>query len=257
MPFFSDDKNPLPDLVELKSRISDESGEDGPYRLRTDLGVFTNDVSIEHWTIEVSLRQVTLSMELEGVDVVPGTKHGIDLAPIVSATKLTVETSKNKEVEATVGSKFSAEGSASAFNPKGFVGYTREPGRKEKTTETYKEQSEKSVRHLPVKSVGDNKWRISSSGDMVLDLTYLNNTVLCDLCRKNPNPNRVAIKLEIYATERHIDTKLIKDTRLVGLRPNKEKLLTVLTSKALAEVSGSSPYNGEIVFSVSTVEYEE
>ncbi|MDQ0513527.1 hypothetical protein [Ancylobacter amanitiformis] len=256
MSFRSYNDNPLADIVDLQSVLDVGDPQNGAYTLKAELAIFPGEVAVDQMIIKVSLRQVTLGLRLDGLDVVQGTRYGVDLVPEVIETRTAVDQEIVTSVEAVVATKAIAEGEITPLLQQAKLGATRDKSRTDKSTATLRQKSERRTTHHPVRAMGNNNWRVSEPSDSELDHHYLNDTPLCELRHNSVNPNRIATTLAVSTPARQVTTTVLKDDKLLRLSHNKERVLAILVAKALNKVSGSAEYNGEVTFSTSTAEYE-
>lgn len=258
MPFFPNDTNPLPQIVELKSVVKENGRDPTTFDLQVELGIFQDEVTVDRATIAVSLKQASLSMNLEGLDVVEKSKYGIDHTPSKLTTKATSESTVQTSVEKTRAFEAIVSGELTPLTQGVKASGTRSGKQVDTAMAILKENRETQIDFYPVKAVGNNTWRITDAAGANLDRTYLNYDTLCGLRMKSAKPNQVATSLSVHAPQKHINAEIVRDGRTLISRvgSNKEKVIGILVAKGLHEATSKVEYNGLITFSVSATEYE-
>ncbi|TAW02082.1 hypothetical protein [Rhizobium ruizarguesonis] len=258
MPFFPNDTNPLAQIVELKSVVK-QNGEDATtFDLQVELGIFQDEVTVDRASIAISLKQASLSMDLQGLEVVERSKYGIDHTPSKVSMKATSESTVQTSVEKTRAFEAIVSGELGLL-AQGVKGSGNRSGKQvEAAMATLKENRETQVDFYPVKAVGNGTWRVTDVAGANLDQTFLNYDTLCGLRMKSPKPNHVATGLSVHAPQKHITAEIVSDGRAVLSRvgANKQKVIGILVAKGLHEATSKVEYNGLVTFSVSTTEYE-
>ncbi|MDR6664001.1 hypothetical protein [Rhizobium sp. 1399] len=252
MPFQSRNHNPLPQVVELKSVVTEIEETPGRYKLETELGIFEEDISLDKATISVGLTKASLSLAIDGLDMDEKTKFGVHHVP---SRMMKVNRKANIEagVEEAKAYELIAGGEISMLTPSGKASASKSG----KTTHTAKaslqEETEVQMEHLPVKYVGNETWRVTDPSGEVLDATYLNYDTLCEMTAKATKPNRVQAVLSVHAKAKDISAVVTSDGKLLSDRTrwNKERVLGILVSKALHEVAEDANYRGTVTFSAS------
>ncbi|MBY5660415.1 hypothetical protein [Rhizobium leguminosarum] len=258
MPFYPNDTNPLPQIVGLKSVVMENESDPTTFDLQVELGIFQDEVTVDRATIAVSLRQASLSMDLEGLDVVEKSKYGIDHTPSKLTVKTTSESTIQTSVEKTRAYEAIVSGELTPLT-QGLKGSGSRSGKQvDGATATLKENRETQADFYPVKAVGNDTWRVTDAAGANLDRTYLNYDKLCALRMKPARPNHVATSLSVHAPQKYINAEIVRDSRTFMSRvgSNKEKVINILVAKGLHEATSQVEYDGVLTFSVSTTEYE-
>ncbi|MBY5318206.1 hypothetical protein [Rhizobium leguminosarum] len=257
MPFQSRNHNPLAQVVELKSVVTESEQDPGRYALETELGIFEEEITLDKATISVGLTKASLSLAIDGLDIEEKTKFGVHHVPS-QMMKVQRRTNIEAGIEETKAHELIASGEISMLTPTG----KGSAARSGKTTHTakasFQEESEVQIEHLPVKYVGNDTWRVTDPAGKTLDATYLNYDRLCDLKTKDAKPNRIRTVLSVHAKAKDISAVVTHDERFFGDRTklNKEKVLGILVSKALHEIAEEAEYRGTITFSASVATNE-
>lgn len=256
MAYTSLDTNPLANLVELKSVLVEHGTLPDQCQLQVTLGVFTDDVQVDGANIEVGITNASLVLSVNGMGIVDRSKLGIDEAAKEIDLSSRSETTVSTRAEKSVAAKAIVDGKVSATDLS--AGGSLSESRQSSDSSEFKlsEIRENNARHLPVKSVGNNAWRISEPNNEKLDKTYINSDILCEL-KHNPMANRISTELVVIAKQRYIQAKITEDSsRKIFHRRNfnAKKVIGILVSKALHEINSDRPFEGIVHFSKSTSE---
>lgn len=239
------DKNAIPDLVELMVRVVHSVTDEGQKEIRSELRVQPAMLDGSNkLRFSVGLKRLMLSLDLSGLQPVPGSRHGEPIKDNQETREHTVSTEISVErrragglgLKLALNSELSAKKDDSqAVAEKGTVSTT------EKQT------------HYRVRARGNLTWEVSEPPwEMpILDGTYLNDAVLCRVSNQD-RANTKQVDLTAYAKQK--DLLFTPEKAGVFRGTNERKLLQVLLSKALA---GSESFNGLVAFSRSEIDVEE
>ncbi|GAC1046324.1 hypothetical protein [Rhizobium sp. No.120] len=257
MSFQSRNHNPLPQVVELKSAVAESDEVPGRYRLETELGIFEDEIVLDKATISVGLTRAILSLAIDGLDMDEKTKFGVHH---IQSRMMKVQRRSSIEagLEETKAHELIAGGEVSMLSPSGKASATKS-GKATHTAKTsLQEETEVEMEHLPVKYVGNETWRVTDPSGEVLDATYLNYDVLCEMTAQETKPNRVQTVLSAHAKARDVNAVVTHDERMFSDRTkwNKERVIGILVAKALHEVAEEAEYRGTITFSASVASDE-
>lgn len=245
----ANDQNALPDLIEVITRVqngNEPESREVRVELRIDSVTLAADECLE---FVVELNRANLSLDLDGFEVVPKSRHGEPAKPndVSVEHKLTKESTKQAEVGGSAELNLSSQPSAAlSAKASGSVA--------SKTTESMSAQQTYSL--LRVKARGNLRWEISEPGDgsRALGDTYLNDDVLCRI-KALPGANMLAVKLAAFARKRDIRvTPVSKLSKFSFKSKNHEKMLNALVGKALSHSDGNG---GILTFSVSEIIVED
>jgi hypothetical protein len=198
----------------------------------------------------VGLRRVWLSLHLDGLEAIPGSRFGEPTKDneIVVKQKISNEsTSQNK-----IGAELEAKASRDSANMKGTLIGSRHANSKTTISTT----SAEAISHTRVKARANLKWEVTESPSLPeLDATYLNNEVLCKAIAQK-GANLKAISILAYANQKDTTLTIEKGKSIFKFpSTNHEKMLKILISKALS--GESEKYNGKITFSIAEEEVED
>lgn len=257
MPYKVRNENPVGDLVELKSRVSQDAEAGVHSDLEVELRVHPYEFEDSLGTISICFTQATLALELVGLEVVPNTKFG---QPLVGQTMREIErettsgttTDTSKEAKGAVGTK------ASALDAGGNLELSGATSSKQANSQTVKETEKVQTKHMPVRAVGGNKWTIASS-DGSLDGVYLDYHRLCSL---TPvwGGNRQAVTAELLVKQKHMRSTLEKREGVVNAifqTVNQKRIAGILVAKSIHTETTSAPYSGVLCLARSEASDEE
>ena len=258
MPFRSQNTNPVRQLVELKTSVRESNAENGSrHDLEVGLGVFQDEVDIDKVTIAVGIKKAILSVDLEGMEIVDGSKFGLDIAPARTSTKTCAESTVQTAVETAVAAEAIAAGEIGALSATGKLSVNASGKQTQSASASLKTTRESAAEHVTVKAVGNDMWRVTELDEAVLDRTYLSEQPLCAVRPVRAKPNRQHIEVTVFAKEKEMDVSITRDDRLIPRSKAKDRIVGILVAKALHELNGSKDYEGVVTFSRSKVEHED
>jgi hypothetical protein len=245
----SNDNNPVPELLEFLLRASKNSKKET--KILGELRI--NSATLEGpegLSFTVSLKRAWLSLDLEGLEPIPGSRYGEPVRP----NELSI---KQKTVNETlVQNQVNANASVhlDSTHPHAALDLGADYNSKGKTTVST--TSAESAPHIRVKARGNLMWEVTESPNLPdLDGTYLDGEALCCVTAKI-GANAKFVRLIAFAKQRDVQLRLTKNNSLFSFpSKNHERMLKVLISKALS--SPGAPFNGIIEFSCSETEVED
>lgn len=252
------DTNPLANLVELTSVLVEHGTLPDQCKLQVTLGVFADDVHLDGAIIEVGITNASLALSVSGMGIVDRSKLGIDEAPKEIDLSSQSATTVSTRAENSVAAKAIFEGKISATDLSANSSLSESRQRSDSSEVKLTETRENVAKHLPVKSVGNNTWRISELNNEKLDKTYINCETLCELIHK-PMANKISAELNVYAKQRNIHAKITEDRKIALFgrsKYNAKKVIGILVAKALHELNSDRPFEGIVHFSKSTSEFD-
>jgi hypothetical protein len=242
------DSNSIPELVELLVRI--EGGNEGSRRnVNVDLRVHPASLDGPHnMTFSTSLKRLTLDLELNGTEAVPGSRFGEPTRPNEAIHERTVSTERSIENQ----SSGEAGLNSSLTKPLEFSG--KGSGSLAVKTKQSSSHSERE-QHLNVRAMGNLKWEVTQPRweKQVLDLTYLNNETICKI-EIQDRANHKSVQLKASAKQKDIVFEVTKTNFPSFLTTNQKRLMNILLSKAL---SSEGTFDGTVIFSKSVFEIED
>lgn len=246
------DHNAIVDLVELLLRVAKAENDAAETEVRVDLRLAAADLDGDNGlSFNVAVQKMWISLDLSGLTISPGARHGEPTKPNQVDVERTTKTENVVEKQAHAGLNL-------RLDPKAFVGDgSIEGGAKHNSAgkRTVSETASEKSPHIRVKARGGNRWEIAEADGELLDGTYLSNDLLCRVVA-TAGANSQIVELCAYAKQKDIVLKATRNgTRIPFLTNNHEKMLKILIAKAIS-ASGSS-YAGTIAFSKSEGEIEK
>lgn len=242
-------QNSIHDLAELLVFLEAGDGASSSLELSTEIRIASADIDDLDTDISltVSLRRAWLHLDLEGFNVSPQGRHGDSV--IQSSAVATTTTA------VTTGS-FSAGGSLSGAadveTPKiGFKGSASVGGAFEQK-DVLQMQGLQDELHIPVKARPNNRWEITKFNNGLLDGTFMNGSILCQIKHSN-SANRHAGSLTLEVSQKDLILQAREQSRISFFSNNKKKLLGIFIAKSM---SIDANYNGKIVLCKSEWEDE-
>lgn len=249
-------ENPIGDLVELKSSVSQED-EGVTCDLKVELRIHPYEFEDHLGTISICFSQATLALETVGLDVVPNTKFG---QPVVGQTTREIdrETTTGTATDTSKEGKAALAGKASALGTGGSLELSGGTSSKQANSRTVKESEKLLSTHVPVRAVGGDKWTITSA-DGNLDGVYLDFDRLCSV---TPvwGGNRQTLTTELLVKQKHMRSTLEKRDGMVNAiiqTVNQKRIASILLAKSIHTETTSAPYAGVLCLARSEASDEE
>lgn len=245
----SNDQNSLPDLIEVITRVAN-SNEPNNKEIRVELRI--NSVTLvadDNLEFVVQLDRASLAMDLDGLEVVPKSRHGEPIKPndVSIEHKMTNQQTRKGEVSGHAELNLSQK-------PSGSLGMKAAGSAASTLTESV--SSKEKYNLLRVKARGNLTWEVSEPAEIgkPLDDTYLNDDVLCKV-KALPGANMLAVRLDTFARKRDIKiTPVSKLSKFAFKSTNHEKMFNALVAKSLGHNIGNG---GIVTFSVSEITIED
>lgn len=239
----------VPEMVQLNSRLLKPNDPNSKEEFRVELLVNPAQLEIsDRASFEVSLAKLTLSLNLSGFTIDPGSKRGEPTRPaeIVRTRTIVHETSATGQL-GTVGGlnlglveqSIKLEGSGSAS----------------KTTKDSVSTVEQD-RHIFVRARGNDTWEVTEppwEHNNSLDAKYLNDDVLCCVTRQD-RANLYTADLMAYARQRDLHFAPKQNKMFGTLLTSRDKLVSIFLTKAMAR---ECPYQGYVTFSRVVIDIED
>ncbi|CUX45910.1 hypothetical protein AGR7C_Lc120050 [Agrobacterium deltaense Zutra 3/1] len=236
MPFRSNDNNAIPELVELFARV-DETGDPNTFELRASLQINPDEIDVGDYTISVEIIGAHLSVDSFGCTIDPHAKHGKRVHAERLARTITTEKSYRVAVSATVAEEAAAEMSLSLVDASLKANAKHSKSDTRSTDMTLSERQENLSEHIPVESVGNNRWKVSEEKKRALRGYYLDDAKLCILTKSLRPSNRLGASITVEVARRDIAVTISQDRRFLRMSQTKEKLLGALIAKRLSKSS--------------------
>jgi hypothetical protein len=245
----ANDRNSLPDLIEVITRVAN-SNEPESKEVRVELRV--NSVTlVADDTLEfvVQLDKANLALDLDGFEVVPKSRHGEPIKPNDVSVEHKIVNERNRQREVSGNAELSI-----SHQPSGSLGGKISGSAASKTTESTSFQQTYSL--LRVKARGNLTWEVAEpdEGSKPLGDTYLNDDVLCRI-KALPGANMLAVKLDAFARKRDIRITPVSKLKTFSFKStNHEKMFNALVAKALESTKSNG---GILTFCVSEITVED
>ena len=258
MNYFSDDQNPLAQLIELKSSLVPKNETFGNFDLVVELRINPDEIEEDRiGTIRVELLEATLFADFSGLRVVPKTRHGQGETGGTARIELQREivTSKTSETE----KKRSADASlvASGVGPEGKLGLSGNLSKLNAETITLRESESSIEDFYPVRALSDDRWKIANREGGPLNTAFLDNDRLCEVSEVQ-EANFKGVVTSVAAKQKHVRIKLEQKASILAapFTRNQQALMNIVIAKSLHERGQTSDYSGFLVFSQSTISDE-
>ena len=252
MKFKSEHENPLPDLVELKTQVSAKEGEEDTQNVLVELRVHPHEIEETFGVISVGISEAILSMEFNGLEVVPRSKLGDPVVPTRTRQEVVHESSVTHSSDVSRTKSGGGKLAASATSLDGSAEYNR--GTSEQSGKIVTEQSTRTevIEHQHVKAIGHDNWKISAGQDTKLDGVYINHDTLCEVTPV-AGMNRVGVEAAFVVRQRHLKAELVGDQSWWPSLPstNQKRIAQVLIAKSLHESASGEPFDGKFIFANS------
>ncbi len=246
------DRNSIPELVELTMLVSKADETPDESSVHVDLRVSPAQIEgPDDLSISVSVKRLTLSLDLAGLHIAPHSRYGELVKPNIDAQEKTLktETSIEGEIKGDAGFKVSA----SALPEVSFGAGAK---RTAKTTNSI--SSTQKQTHVRVRARGNQTWDVTEppwEDVKHLDATYLENDVLCKVSAPK-GANARNVQLTAFAKQKELVLTAAKSKSILSFRStNHERLLKILIAKAISSSSGE--YSGIVTFSHSEADLED
>jgi hypothetical protein len=238
-------KNSIPDLCELSVSFREKAEDPNLLDCVLDLRINNGEIPLSDQECQVSFSRLILSVNKEGMDVLPKSRFG-------EPTKKN-EVAKRKETAKAEQKKtdwaLSIGGGSNSF-PK--VGGNAEHNNASSFTKS--EKTEEEEPHQRVKARPNLRWEVCEPNGEPLDGTYMENESLFTASIAEPSNRRVA-SIELKVKQRDLLINQISRnnssiTFFKDLTENQRRLIDIFIAKSLSQaVFGDRKYKGEIVLS--------
>ena len=257
MPFIARNENPVADLVELRTRITQEDSDGVCSHVEIELRVHPHEIEDTLGTISVCFTQATLALEIVGLEVVPSSKFG---QPVVGVNRREIarETSSGTTNDTTKEGKAGVGIKLSTLNSSADIDVSDSALEKQTTSHSVKETENVTGIHMPVRAVGADKWTIMDESG-ILDGLYLNYDKLCSV---TPiwSGNRQAITVHLLVKQKHMRSSLEAREGVINAifqTVNQKRIANILAAKSIHSEITSTPYSGLVCLARSEVVDEE
>lgn len=230
--------NLVPALVDLRAKEVRLEADSSSLlsNLECELRVGEASVSTDKMYAQVKARRLSLNLELEGLEVVAGSRFGDpikDNMVVVKATSTVEHISSNKKA-ADCDAKLGVKERNVSIGAAGHVASENKV--------TSRADLKEEIYHFRVKAKPNDVWQVAEYNNESLSGTYLAQENLCKLEPVHgANRRRIALSVEVRQKDLEFDV----DRRgVVNIPQTKEKLIQIFLAKHCLNRSGE--YNGII-----------
>lgn len=248
--------NSMPEICELGIRIVSAPDQEGHLLCVAELRLHNGDIQLGDEVCEVSVSKLTISIDLEGLEAIPGSRHGEPRRPNSTRIDRTV-TQTN-----AAGKSYKAASDASLSTT---IPLLRASAEGEISGSTARETAltvNDHDEHLRVRAIPSLRWEVSEPDGAQLSGTYLDGESLLGLA-KGERANRSSLSVNVRVRQRDINISQVM-TGVSSLNffnrigNTQRRLLDIFIAKSLsAAVSGGGKYLGEIMLSDHSGEIQD
>jgi len=250
MPFRAEHQNPVQDLCEVNTRVARSDNESNFDSVYVTLGVFSSEIPHDDYQMIVFLKKVLLSLDVAGVEVVPGSKLGMANKPVVEQ-EIIRETFQERQAETGMSGASSANASSSLKDASINFGAKTEASTKKLENSSNKISVKSSATFMRVRAKNRNNWEVREENGATLDDHYLNDDELCRIS-KNGGANQRSVSITVYAKQQDIKIQAeCGRLKRIMKQANDRNLFRILVGKALHRASSAASFKGIISLSYS------
>lgn len=231
--FKSDDRNLLPQLVELFVTAVDEPSG-GITQINADLQIRPERFEVKGRSLYVSLRAAFLVLDAYGSSTEKRTKYGRRARAEFESRPVEVERGLKVAVKHEVAAEIIAKGSLSPLKQQLALEGKKSKGAERSTEVQVTEKENTDEVHYPVEELTADRWFVSEPDRGDLNSVYLSEASLCRLVHKK-GANRVGGSLSVQVSRADINTEIISGNTFFG--DNKKQLLRALIAQHLSELT--------------------
>jgi hypothetical protein len=263
VPTASRNENPFPDLVEVTAALVSTEEAAGTYELLIQLRVHPCEIEEEIGRISVEIFEATLSLDIDGVNIVQKTKFGQPVLAAVVHRDVQLEETTNISTDNESSKAFKGFGSAavSIYGPKleGKTEGKQEAKEKSSSGTTVKKSTTEELEFYRIKAIGNDNWKLSMEAKKPLDGVFIDNEPLCRLSAI-AGSNRIYAGTELVVKQRHMKTELIapKKINIFFRTNNQEKIAEIVMKKSIhGTLSPDKRFDGSLIFARTESSIEE
>lgn len=246
-------RNAVTELCELVVRVEPTPGGGGELDCLVELRLAAGDVDLEDEACEISISKLTLSLDLEGMSAVPGSRYGEPRkAPTVEMERTVTQTNSSRRgFKAAGAAKLDVTGPALGASASGEVQIAVQK-------ETIL-KAQDSVMHRHVTALPNLRWEVREQDDGILRGTYLDGDSLLRVMRSE-RANRTALIAQARVRQRDVSINQVvhSATALDFFKKQsttQRRLLGIFIKKSLdAAIRGNGKFTGEIILSAAHVD---
>ncbi|RDD68373.1 hypothetical protein [Paracoccus versutus] len=245
--------NNITELCELGIRIRPSKTIEGELDCIAELRLCSGDVELGEETCEIAISKMTLSLDVEGLEPVPGSRFGEPRKQPVTEMERTVTqtNSAGKTLKASAGANLDSTTPSFGISASGELQGSSQ-------YETVLSSVDR-FEHQRVKARPNLRWEVREPNDAPLDGTYLESDSLVRMSRSE-RANRAAFVARATVKQRDVAIKqVMQDAASLNffkrLSTTQRRLMDIFIAKSIdAALRGSGRYSGEITLSSSSIE---
>ena len=255
MSFYNENQNPLPNIVELNSRLVPGSSGENECALMAELRIHPNEIEEEIGTITIEIEEATLSAEFHGLEVIPNSKLFDHQQLAVISQDIDSETTTTDLNESENAQSGGVEANLSPIKAGISMDIKSQKSKKTGSSTALTVRQSSTSKFVVVKAVGNNNWQIQKPKKGKLDGRYLGDEALCKL-NTVKGTNRVVSQLELVVKQRHLKVEMFSEDAgkpgfLSRFSNNQKKIMGVVIAKSLHKIGSDKQYTGSVIFARS------
>lgn len=245
--------NNIAEICELGIRIRPSASIEGELDCIAELRLCSGDVELGEETCEIAISKMTLSLDIEGLKPVPGSRFNEPRKQPVAQMERTVTqtNSAGKAFKASAGINFDSTTPSFGASAAGELHGSSQRETVLKAVDCFE--------HQLVKARPNLRWEVREADDSPLDGTYLESDSLVRMSRCE-RANRSTLVARATVKQRDVSIKqVMRDA--VSLKffkrisTTQRRLMDIFIAKSIdAALRGSGKYSGEITLSASTID---
>lgn len=239
MPFKTENKNAFRKVVDLSTTV-ESLEEAGKHAVNVHLGIYREEIDLEEAVVEVALKTAYVSVEVEGLEIDPGSKYGEVAVPARLVVEHTVTESLTRGIEEAAAVEATVQGSLSPLKAGLDVSMKGQVSGKQSAGYTLTDSRAETRSVQFVEAIGDDRWKIAPEGN-VLHGKFIQGQALFVATASPGRPNRRGVAVSVNVRKRDIDVTLTADKRFLKIpKVNKEKMIGLLVARSLSRMSDTS-----------------
>lgn len=241
-------QNSIPDLCELEVRLVGDLETDDDVYCVIDLRVHKGEIPLGDEECEVCFQKITVSVDLGGLSIVPGSRFGEPKKNnAVALKRISTEIDKRKKI---AGLSFLAKATTSSVegNAEFRSGLSSSNERESKLESTECEE------HYRVRARPNQRWEVIEPDGSALDGTYLEDELLFQMSRvAGSNMETISIDVKVKQRDLQINQMVFTQSAVKffsGLSKTQRRLIDIFIAKSLSsKLYDGKCYLGELVLS--------
>jgi ribosomal 50S subunit-recycling heat shock protein len=250
--FSIDETNRVRQLVELSATVEPTDDPDR-FDLNVTLLLQPDEIEVGDYTVLVGFSEAFVSLETFGCEADRATKFGMRRVAESGVRTQSTEKSVKATVSRQVAHEAVVKGKISLVDNALELGGKASETSSQTTDVTLTVKEEHSKLHIPVESIGNDRWLISEETGSNLTGYYLSYQRLCHLVKRRAASNRFGASLSFRVKRRDIEIQVVDNRSYLKLNKTKEKLLAILLGKFF-DSSKAERDNQAITFSETVID---